>query len=187
MTVERDRITYKDYLQLPAESRYEVLEGDLSMVPAPGERHQRVVVRMLAALVEVVEAKGLGLVYVAPFDVILADDSVVQPDLLIVLAENRSIIAPEGVRGAPDLVVEVLSPATAKRDTGVKRRIYGRYGVKEYWIVDPEARTIEVSVNLGGRLAVTGLFGGGDPVESQVLAGQVIAVNALLAGPNKDG
>lgn len=87
--------------------------------------------RIYRVLAGRVEDPELGKVYIAPFDVILAEDSVVQPDVLVVLAEHLGIIAPEGVRGAPDLVVEVLSPATAQRDQGIKRRLYGRHGVKE--------------------------------------------------------
>lgn len=185
MAVERDRITYADYLLLPEESRYEVLEGDLRMVPAPGYRHQRVVGRIHLVLAGKVEAKGLGEVNIAPFDVILAEDAVVQPDVLVVLAEHLGVIAPEGVRGAPDLVVEVLSPATAQRDQVIKRRLYGRHGVREYWIVDPDTLTVEVSVNIGGRMETLGLFAPGDRLESQVLSGLDLAVAELLTYPPK--
>lgn len=182
MTVERDRITYQDYLQLPEESRYEVLEGDLCMVPAPGQKHQRLVGRIFGGLTSQVEAKELGEVYVAPFDVILADDAVVQPDVLVILKPNLGIIAQEGVRGAPDLVVEVLSPTNAHRDRGIKRRLYGRHGVKEYWIVDPDAQTVEVAVNVGGRLDTLGLYGPGDRVLSRVLPNLDLAIDDLRAG-----
>lgn len=182
MTVERDRITYQDYLQLPEESRYEVLEGDLCMVPAPSHKHQRIANRINIALSSQVEAKGLGEVNIAPFDVILADDAVVQPDVLVVLKENMGIIAPEGVRGAPDLVVEVLSPTNAHRDRGIKRRLYGRHGVKEYWIVDPDAQTVEVAVNVGGRLDTLGLYGPGDRIVSRVLPDLDLAIEDLRAG-----
>lgn len=181
MGVERDRITYQDYLQMPEESRYEVLEGDLRIVPAPGYRHQRLVGRIYRVLVGLVEESGLGEVNIAPFDVVLADDAVVQPDVLVVMVENLGIIVPEGVRGAPDLVVEVLSPATANRDKGIKRRLYGRHGVNEYWIVDPDAGMVEVAVNRGGRMETLGQFGSGDRMESQVLAGLQLAVDELLA------
>ena len=88
-------------------------------------------------------------------DVILAEDSVVQPDLLLIRKDRLSILAPEGVRGAPDLVVEVLSPgSTAARDRGSKRHLYGRYGVQEYWLVDPDARTAPRRSPSGGAIAV---------------------------------
>lgn len=185
MAVERDRITYQAYLQMPEGERYEVLEGDLRMVPAPDRQHQRIVARIYRLLAGAVEDTGLGEVNIAPFDVILADDAVVQPDLLVVLADNLGILAAEGVRGAPDLVVEVLSPATAQRDRDIKRRMYGRHGVKEYWIVDPEALTVEVAVNLGGRLETQGLFRVGEQVESRVLPALNLAVHELLVGPPK--
>jgi Uma2 family endonuclease len=153
------------------------------MVPAPGHRHQQLVGRIYRVLAGQVDEKGLGEVNIAPFDVILSDDTVVQPDLLVVMTENLGIIAPEGVRGAPDLVVEVLSPGTAKRDRGIKRHLYGRHGVREYWIIDPDGLTVEVAVNQGGHMETCGVFGAGDRVESQVLFGLDLMVDVLLAGP----
>ncbi|HWI63170.1 MAG TPA: Uma2 family endonuclease [Symbiobacteriaceae bacterium] len=162
MPAERDRITYRDYLQLPEETRYEVLAGDLCMVPAPSYRHNQLVGRIYKVLSSQVEEKGLGGVNIAPCDVVLADDAVVQPDVLVILRE-------------------ILSPANAHRDRGVKRRLYGRYGVKEYWIVDPDALTVEVAVNVGGHLDTFGLFGAGDRVQSRLLPSLDLAVDLLKA------
>lgn len=176
------RITYQDYLQLPEGGRWEVLEGDLRMVPAPGELHQRVSSGIYRALDTFVRQHALGRMYYAPMDVILAEDSVVQPDLLLIRKERLSILAPEGVRGAPDLVVEVLSPgSTAARDRGIKRRLYGRYGVQEYWLVDPAARTVEVTVSEGGELQTWQVFGAGDRVQSPLLPGFELVVDELFA------
>jgi len=180
LSLQRARITYQDYLQMPEGERYEVLEGDLKMVPAPSERHQRVVLALSYVLVTQVERLGLGRVNIAPLDVILEDDTVVQPDLCIVLKDRLSIVAPEGLRGAPDLMVEVLSPRTAARDREVKRRLYGRYGVREYWIVDPDGRTVEVVVNNGGNMATTGLFAAADRVESPLLSTLELVVDQLF-------
>lgn len=181
MSVPRERITYQDYLQLPEDSRYEVLEGDLRMVPAPGELHQRVLARVYQAVSSHVERYGLGRVYFAPVDVILDEDSVVQPDLLVILTAHLSILKPEGVRGAPDLVVEVLSLGTATRDRGIKRRLYGRYGVQEYWMVDPHGRTVEVAVLRDGSMQTWNLFAEGRRVESPLLSGLGLLVDDLLA------
>lgn len=169
MALERIRITYQDYLQLPETSRYEVLGGDLRMVPAPNEVHQKVTGEIYYALVTQVGRKGRGRVYFGPFDVILDEDSVVQPDVLVVLKPNLSIVSPEGIRGAPDLVVEVLSPGTAARDRGIKRRLYGGYGVKEYWIVDPDANTVEITVNRNGSMETRSLATAGNRMESELL------------------
>lgn len=181
MTVPRVKITYQDYLQLPEEQRYEVLEGDLRMVPAPGVFHQSVLAALYRAMSAFVEQQGLGRVYFAPVDVILDDDSVVQPDLLVVLAEHMAIVKPEGVRGAPDLVVEVLSPGTAHRDRGIKRRLYGRYGVKEYWLVDPQERTVEVTSQQNGSLETVSLVPPGSEVRSPLLPGLSLVVDDLFA------
>ena len=180
LSLQRARITYQDYLQMPEGERYEVLEGDLKMVPAPSERHQRAVLALSYVLVTQVERPGLGRVNIAPLDVILDDDTVVQPDLCIVLKDRLSIVAPEGLRGAPDLVVEVLSPRTAARDRDVKRRLYGRYGVREYWIVDPDGRTVEVLINSGGNMAITGVFAASDRVESPLLSTLELVVDQLF-------
>ena len=182
MSFPRERITYQDYLLLPEGGRWEVLEGDLRMVPSPGERHQRTLFRLSYTLATQVDVPGVGKVYVAPFDVILDEDTVVQPDLLVILKDRLSIVQPEGVRGAPDLVVEVLSPGTAAaaRDRSIKRRLYGRYGVQEYWIVDPEARTVEVAVNRGGSLETHGLFAAGSRVASLLLPGLDVMVEAIF-------
>lgn len=183
MSFPRERITYQDYLQLPEGGRYEVLEGDLRMVPAPGERHQAVVGSLHFELVTQVAKPGLGRVYVSPFDVILDEDTVVQPDLLVVLKDRLGIVQPEGVRGTPDLMIEVLSPGTAAagRDRNIKRRLYGRYGVREYWIVDPEACTVEVTVSRGGALETHNLFGPGSRIESPLLPGLELMVDAVFA------
>lgn len=86
----------------------------------------------------------LGFLYISPFDVILSKENVLQPDILYISRENSSIITPDNVKGPPDLVIEITSPATRNRDREVKRKIYARYGVREYWLVDQEEQSIEV-------------------------------------------
>lgn len=180
MPIPRVRISYQDYLQLPEDQRYEVLEGDLRMVPAPGPFHQRVVAKMERMLSAFAEPGGLGLVYFAPIDVILDEHTVVQPDILLVVTERLSIIGHDGVQGAPDLVVEVFSPGTAHRDRGVKRRLYGRYGVQEYWLVDPQERTVEVACQRDGALETVGVASAGMRVQSRLLPDFVLAVDDLF-------
>ena len=154
------KLTVENYRQLPEDGkRYEILEGELAVTPAPGTVHQRVVGRLYSALAEFVRNRQIGELFLAPLDVILSVHTVVQPDLLFVSKERQSVIRADGIYGAPDLVVEVLSPSTAERDRGVKRRLYLRYGVREVWLVDPEARTLEVDngasvVSLNGEVLV---------------------------------
>lgn len=145
----RIKFSYADYKSLPESEtrRYELLDGELVMVPSPTEYHQRILRKLAFPLLGFVEACALGQVYFAPLDVVLgqgAEREVVQPDLFYIGKEREGIIAAEEIRGAPDLVIEVLSPATAERDRTYKRTLYARHGVREYWLVDPETRSIEV-------------------------------------------
>ena len=137
-------LTYEDYLKTPDDERYELVHGELSMVPSPNRAHQRVVARLGSRMELFVEEKGLGEVYFAPFDVVLSDKDVVQPDLLFVSNERAHVSTPDNIQGAPDMVIEVRSPSTAELDWTVKRELYARHGVKEYWLVDPESMTATV-------------------------------------------
>ena len=138
------KFTYADYRNAPEDKRYELLDGELVVSPAPKEIHQRVLGNLYVALRSFVRERGGGRVYLAPFDVVLTDTDVVQPDLLFVSNERAGIVTEDNAQGAPDLVIEILSPSTADRDLTFKRSLYARHGVVEYWVVDPEARTIEV-------------------------------------------
>ncbi len=144
MTTATERWTYEDYLRLDDDKRYEVLEGELVEMPAPSTTHQRLVKRIVMLLDSFVEKKNLGEVFVSPVDVILSDTNVVQPDVVFVSKENSDIVKERGVFGSPDLVVEVISPSTLKRDTEDKKRIYAKHGVKELWLVFPGEKAVEV-------------------------------------------
>jgi Uma2 family endonuclease len=138
------RFNYNDYLLLPEDKRYEILDGDLFMVPAPGIKHQRLSITLSAILLK--KLSQFGTVLAAPCDVLLSNEDIVQPDILFVRKERSGIIGEFNIQGSPDLVVEILSQGTRERDLGAKRKIYWKFGVQEYWIVDPEAETIEVLV-----------------------------------------
>ena len=99
---------------------------------------------MTVATGSFVKQRGLGLVLAAPFDVILSDDNVVQPDLLFVSTARAGIVTEDNIRGAPDLVVEIISETTRKKDEVTKRKLYERFGVQEYWVVDPELETVKI-------------------------------------------
>ena len=147
-----------DYARLPAEPRCELLFGRFYVTPSPSLLHQVVSQLLWRRLDDCADAAG-GLAAMAPLDVTLADHSVVQPDVLYVSAGRRSVLG-ERVEGAPDLLVEVLSPGTARRDRGEKLALYAQSGVREYWIVDPIERQIEFLVADGGRFAVALPTGG---------------------------
>ena len=126
-------------------NRYEAIEGDLYVTPAPTTRHQRVSKRLLYALDRILERPGLGEVFIAPYGVEFpATGEGVQPDIVFVSRPRREIIAEAGIAGAPDLVAEILSPSTAGRDRTIKLRLYERHGVREYWIVDADENAVDV-------------------------------------------
>jgi Uma2 family endonuclease len=138
-------ITRHDYQELPeGPPHYQVIEGDLVMSPSPNLFHQSVAGRIYLILAQFLEKHPIGFVFIAPLDVFLTELNVYQPDVVFVSNQRRSIITRDGIEGAPDLVVEVLSPGTARLDRGSKRKIYARTGVKELWLVDPEAKLIAV-------------------------------------------
>ena len=138
-------LTYEDYVGLPDDGRrYEILHGELEVSPAPNPRHQGVSGSLLLVLLAHAREHGLGRVYSAPIDVILARDSIVQPDLVFVAAGRESIVTERAIEGPPDLAIEILSPWSDQRDRVAKAELYARYGVRHYWIVDPEARTLEM-------------------------------------------
>ena len=139
LVAEPIRLNYQDFCALPDDGkRYEILDGDLLMSPSPREIHQRVLGRLFRILSGHAEKAGLGVVYIAPFDVILSENDIVEPDLIFVAETNRSIVTDENIRGVPDLLVEVLSSTRPELDTRDKRAVYARCSVPFYWIVDPE-------------------------------------------------
>ncbi len=139
------RLTYEDYCRLPNDGkRYEIIDGELFVTPSPLTLHQRIVTRLTAHLWAFVEKRRLGEIFVSPFDVVFSDFDVVEPDILFVSKKRVSVITPKNVQGAPDLVVEVLSETTAKTDRTTKFKLYARYGVKEYWIIDPKGPSVQI-------------------------------------------
>ncbi|MEM2493637.1 MAG: Uma2 family endonuclease [Nitrososphaerota archaeon] len=166
------QFTYEDYKSLPYSEtkRYELIEGELIMVPSPDTEHQDIVGNLFRALSDHVTEHRLGKVYVAPLDVVLGDEEeVVQPDILYISHQRRGIITREEIRGAPDLVVEVLSPSTAQRDRTLKKKVYARHGVQEYWIVDPQAQTVEVYEWRPKGFERVGLYGAEQMLTSRIL------------------
>ena len=163
--------TYADYLETSDDERYELLYGELVMAPAPREIHQSILGRLHIDMGVFLDEHNLGYIYFSPFDVVLSDENVVQPDLLFVSNERAHIITPDNIQGAPDLVVEILSPATAERDRSVKFELYAEHGVHEYWIVDPDARTITVFLLNEGEFEEMDTYSEGETLTSPMLEG----------------
>ncbi len=136
--------TYRDYRNLPEDNTlYQLIEGELIMTPAPKIVHQEVSKALVLKLAEFAEKKDKGKIYFAPCDVYLDDYNVVQPDILFVAKDNLKIITEDNIQGAPDLIVEILSPSSAYYDLIAKKELYEKFGVKEYWIVDPMRHWVE--------------------------------------------
>ncbi|HHT9121020.1 MAG TPA: Uma2 family endonuclease, partial [Candidatus Hypogeohydataceae bacterium YC41] len=165
------KFTYEEYKHLPLEDtrRYELLGGELVMIPSPLEPHQRVSANLEFILMRYVKEKKLGRIYDAPFDVILSEEDVVQPDIIFISKEHLSIVKKEGIRGAPDLVIEILSPTTADRDKVTKLTLYGKYGVQEYWIVDTNKEEIEIYTLKARRLRLAEKYRSEDILKSPLL------------------
>ncbi len=178
---ESDLLTYDDYLRMPEGLRYELLEGELLMTPSPNTLHQTASKRLGRLFMEQLEDTGLGKVFIAPFDVVLSEHNVAQPDILFISKDRLGIIGELNVQGAPDLVVEILSESTSSRDRVTKRRVYSQYGVREYWIVDANAKTIEVAARKEANLTPAGVYHAGETILSPSYPGLAIDVTPLFA------
>ena len=147
------KLTYDDLAALPDDNlRHEIIDGVHYVTPAPVTKHQRISRELLYLLVQFLKAHPLGEIFCAPFDVVLSMYDVVEPDLVYLSNERASLLTEKNLQGAPDLVVEILSPGTSRRDVGIKRDLYERSGVREYWVIDPELEAVTVHRRDGDRL-----------------------------------
>lgn len=138
-------LTVHDYRELPeGPPYYQLIEGELYMSPAPNRFHQEILNNISYLLRDYLESHPVGKIYFAPFDIFLTDLNAYQPDLVFISHQRKSILTEQGAEGAPDLVIEILSPKTAKLDKGVKKEIYARTGVTEMWIIDPELKHLQL-------------------------------------------
>lgn len=153
------KLTYEDFLGFPEDGkRHELLDGDHFGTPAPNLRHQRLVVALTIALGNHLKTQPVGWLYAAPVDVVLSDFDVVEPDLVFLSRGREDLRADTHLAGAPDLLIEILSESTRKRDEVTKRHLYERHGVAEYWIVDPVLETVKVYRRDGERFAAAELL-----------------------------
>lgn len=172
--VQSCHLTYEDYVHFPDDGkRHEIIDGDHYVTPAPRTKHQKVSNNTATAMTVFVKRHRLGIVLTAPCDVILSDENVLEPDLLFVAAARSNIITDENIQGAPDLLVEILSQSTRKRDELIKRKLYERFGVKEYWIIDPELETVKVFRSMQNKFSRPMELSseGGDVLTTELLPG----------------
>ncbi|HHT9119750.1 MAG TPA: Uma2 family endonuclease [Candidatus Hypogeohydataceae bacterium YC41] len=174
------KFTYQDYLHLPEDRRYELIEGELFMVPSLLTYHQEVSGNLDFIVREFVKKRGLGKVFSAPTDVVLSNEDVVQPDIFFIEKGRLGIIKEKNIQGAPDLIVEILSPSLRYRDKVHKKKLYQKYGVKEYWIVDPQKRQIEHLWLEEGGYRTIGIYGLEDTIESPMLKGLKVMLREVF-------
>lgn len=178
--IENIKLTYEDYLLLPEDgNRYEILDGELNVTPAPTTKHQTVSGNLFALLHQYVREHRTGKVFSAPIDVVLDESTIVQPDIIFIGKEREGIITEKNVQGAPDLVIEILSPNTAKIDRLRKMQLYLRYEVKHYWLVDPDTETLEVYKLESGKYHVVGGFEKDNVFEPELFPGLKIKLSEI--------
>jgi len=150
--VKRIKYTYQDYLNLPDDGkRYELINGELVMTPAPNTIHQNIIVKMIYEIERFLQQQKIGKLFCAPTDVKFNDTNILQPDIVFISKERSGVITENIINGAPDLIIEILSPGTAYYDLIEKKEIYEQYGVKEYWIVDPKKNRVDIYQNIDQR------------------------------------
>jgi Uma2 family endonuclease len=171
------KMTVKEFCELPEGPPYfQLIDGDLYMSPSPRRYHQRISMHLIGVLFGFIEEHDLGELYAAPSDVTFADDVVLNPDLYFVSRERAHILTEQGATGAPDLVIEILSPSTAKLDVGRKREIYAESGVREMWIVAPETRTVEIYRFAENREHPIAVLSTGEALTSPILPGLALPI-----------
>ncbi|WEK53623.1 MAG: Uma2 family endonuclease [Candidatus Cohnella colombiensis] len=167
--IKEQSVTYEVYAAMPEDGyRYEIFDGELEMMsPGPSVVHQGIVGKLQFILRNTCHSEYT--ILIAPLDVILSPTNVVQPDLLMIHNTRLNLVTMRGVEGAPDLVVEIISPGSRSRDKVKKLRIYVQHGIPEYWIIDSESRVLEQYLLAGDHYELGNLFEGDDPVISDKL------------------
>ena len=181
------KLTYDDFLLFPDDGqRHELIDGEHYVTPSPNVKHQRVLGKLFWAVQSYLEAHPVGEIYCAPLDIVLSPHDVVEPDLFYISHDRAAqVLTPQNARGAPELVIEIASTSTRKRDETIKRRLYERDGVSEYWVIDPELDSIRVYRREGDRFgrAVELTSERGDLLTTPLLPGLEIELARIFAEP----
>jgi Uma2 family endonuclease len=144
------KLTYDDFLLFPDDGkRHELIDGEHYVTPSPSRKHQAISWNLTIIIGSYLESHPVGRAFAAPFDVVFSNFDVVEPDLLFISNARLEALTSKNVQGAPNLVVEIGSPSTRRRDEIIKRKLYERFGVEEYWVIDPEIETIAVYRRVG--------------------------------------
>ncbi|RJQ24722.1 MAG: Uma2 family endonuclease [Peptococcaceae bacterium] len=182
---QKEVYTYADYALLPEGAPYQLIGGKLVMTPAPTTYHQIISMRLEVKLANFVAEKDLGIILYAPVDVYFEEKETYQPDIVFIARDRLHIIEPAKIKGAPDLVVEILSPSTGYYDLKKKARTYARHGVKEYWVVDPEDKSIEVYMGEEGKFVLNQRVEEEGKIESIIIDGLEMETKEIFAQINE--
>ena len=180
LITKKERYTYEDYAKLPEGAPYQLICGELIMTPSPTPFHQKISRKLECKIDRFLENKDLGELFDAPLDVFFNNIDVYQPDILFISKEREAIIGNNKIEGAPDLVIEILSPSTAYYDMRVKFAVYEKHGVREYWLVDSKLKKVEIFENIGNKFELNNEAEGDGSVFSKVLDGFKISLNDIF-------
>ncbi len=177
------KLTYADFAALPEDGkRYEILDGDLYVSPSPQTDHQRVIARFFRLLSNHVDRHELGEVFIAPYDVLLGEHDIVEPDIIFVSKAKLGIVKKEHIEGIPDLLIEIVSPSRPEYDLRDKRNQYARCGVPWYWIVNPQERWVKELQLSGAAYQETAHCAGDDVFEPKLFPGLRIELSRIWKG-----
>ena len=180
----RTKLTYEDFLLFPDDGRrHELINGEHYVTPSPNLWHQELLQRLSFAIQLYLRAHPGGRMFFAPLDCVFTIHDIVEPDLLVVLPDQLDILTEKNIQGPPALVAEILSPSTSRRDRGIKRALYERVGVREYWIVDPDRKGVQVLRRTEGkafRAARTLTSAAGDLLTTPLLPGFSLSLAELF-------
>lgn len=181
LTIEKKKFTYQDYQNITEETGYELIEGELIMTPSPTPKHQRISRKIEFLIEKFVNENNLGECFYAPCDVYLDEYNVIQPDIFFISKDRVHIIGEKKIEEAPDLIIEIVSETSVYKDTVQKKKIYASYGVKEYWIVIPEEKMVEVyNLREIGQYQLMQTYYENDIVESKLFNGLKIDLKNIF-------
>ncbi|MBA7664833.1 hypothetical protein ES703_72897 [subsurface metagenome] len=180
LLVNKRKFTYDDYLKIPDDRQYELVEGELIMTPSPVPYHQWILKNIANKLDNFVQENKLGRIFIAPCDVQLDNENVLQPDIMHIAEKRLKIIGEKNITDAPDLIVEVLSESSAYRDLVRKKKLYAQFGVREYWIVDPGEKSIEIYSLRSKKFFLFHSYSTVDILKSPLLSGFKLELKAVF-------
>jgi len=180
---KRLKLNYRDYALFPegGSKRHEIIDGEHYMTPSPTTKHQRISRNMVWIIESFLRENRCGEILSAPFDVILSDNDIVVPDLVYVSRKNIHMLTEENIKGIPDLIIEILSPSHRKRDRILKRDLYEKYGVKEYWLIDPDKEQVEVYTFSGNRFLPPAVYNRDQVIKTGIIPGLEVDIKAIFS------